>query len=151
MILDNLSQAKLYTPLSPHYEKSFAWLRKFDGKLKDARYDIDGDKAYAMVQRYSTQPLSKLKMESHRKYIDLQYVHSGKETILWSPIEMLPDVTMQYEAEGDAALYKVVPTATPLRLGPGQFTLLYPADGHAPRGEWDGPSDVVKVVIKIAV
>ena len=151
MILDKLSQAKLYHSLSPYYAKSFAWLAKFDDSIPDGRYDIDGDNAYAMVQRYETIPLSKAKLESHRVYIDLQYLHAGKETILWAPLEDMTETTMEYTTEGDGALYTVVPTVTPLRLAPGMFTLLYPADAHGPRVEWDGPSDVVKVVVKIRV
>ena len=151
MILDNLSQSQRYTALSPRFSKAFEFLRKFDGKQEKGRHDIDGDNVFALVQTYTTRPLDKGQFEAHRKYIDVQYVHSGKETILWAPLESLKDVTMAYTDKDDAALYKLVPTATPLRLSSGQFTILFPEDGHVPCCEWDGPCEVSKVVVKVKV
>ena len=151
MILDNLSQCQRYTALSPRFAKAFEFLKKFDGTLKNGRHEIDGDNVFALVQKYTTKPAENGQFEVHRKYIDVQFVHSGKETILWAPLESLKDVNMAYDEKQDAALFKLVPTSTPLRLGAGQFTILYPEDGHVPCCEWNGPSEVSKVVVKVKV
>jgi YhcH/YjgK/YiaL family protein len=39
----------------------------------------------------------------------------------------------------------------PVRLTAGQFTIFFPDDAHAPCSAWDGPEDVLKVVVKVAV
>lgn len=149
MILDNLSRAQRYTSLSPRFAKAFEFLRKFDGTQKNGRHEIDGENVFALVQRYTTKPAANGQFEVHRKYIDVQFVYAGKETILWAPLESLKDVNMEYKDDQDAALFKLVPTSTPLRMGPGQFTILYPADGHVPCCEWDSPCEVTKVVVKV--
>ncbi|MSR65296.1 MAG: DUF386 domain-containing protein [Verrucomicrobiae bacterium] len=151
MILDNLSQCQRYTALSPRFAKAFEFLKKFDGTLKNGRHEIDGDNVFALVQKYTTKPAENGQFEVHRKYIDVQFVHSGKETILWAPLESLKDVNMAYDEKQDAALFKLVPTSTPIRLSAGQFTILYPEDGHVPCCEWNGASEVSKVVVKVKV
>jgi YhcH/YjgK/YiaL family protein len=151
MILDNLSQCDHYKALSPRFAKAFEYLKKFDGSAKNGRYDLDGDTVFALVQRYTTKPSEQGQFEAHRKYIDVQFVFAGRETILWAPLESLKDVNMAYDEKQDAALFKLVPTSTPLRLSPGQFTILYPADGHVPCCQWDGASEVTKVVVKVKV
>ena len=152
MILDNLSLCQRYTALSPRFAKAFEYLKKFEGDTKNGRYELDGDNVYAMVQRYTTKPADKGQFEAHRKYIDVQYVHAGKETILWAPLESLVNKTNEaYNTEGDYALFGLVATATPLRMSAGQFTILFPEDGHVPCCEWDGPCEVTKVVVKVKV
>lgn len=151
MILDNLSQCRKYTALSPRFAKAFEFLKKFDGNLKNGRHEIDGEDVFAIVQKYATKPAANGQFEVHRKYIDVQFVYSGKETILWAPLESLTDVNMAYDEKQDAALFKLVPTSTPLRLSDGQFAILYPEDGHVPCCEWDGPAEVSKVVVKVKV
>jgi len=152
MILDNLSQCQKYAALSPRFATAFDFLKKFDGSLAKGRYDLDGDNVYAMVQHYTTKPQEQGVFEAHRKYIDVQFVFKGRETILWAPLESLVANTKeQYNEEGDYALYALVPTATPLRLSSGQFAILYPQDGHVPCCQWDGPCEITKVVVKVRV
>ena len=149
MILDNLSQIQRYKSLSSYFTKAFDFLRKVDNGWKDGRYEIDGDNVYAMVQRYTTKPADQGQFEAHRKYIDVQFLLSGRETILWAPIESLKEVTQPYDAEKDIVFFSDVPAVAPIHLAPSQFTILFPTDGHMPGREWDAPCEVTKVVVKV--
>ncbi len=151
MILDTLPKADTYASLNSRFAKAFAWLRAFDGTQALGRHDIDGDAAFALVQTYTTKPIDSAKFEAHRKYIDVQYVHSGREIILWAPLAAMQEQTMAYDEAKEAALWKLVPDVTPLHLSAGHFAILYPQDAHAPCIEWDAVTVVLKVVIKIAV
>jgi biofilm protein TabA len=151
MILDNLTQWRQYVALSPRFEKAFDFLDHFDGQTKLGRNEIDGDNVYALVQRYTTKPAEEGKFEAHRKYIDVQYLHTGRETILWAPLSSLTKVIMPYDASGDAALFGHPPESLPLHLGTGQFTILFPEDGHVPGCVWEKPCEVFKVVVKVRV
>ncbi len=151
MILDNLTQWQRYTVLSPRFQPAFDFLHKFNGQLPTGRHEIDGDHVYALVQKYTTKPAKDGQFEAHRKYIDVQYVHAGRETILWAPLASLTQVNLPYREEQDAALFALVPTATPLHLSAGQFTILFPEDGHVPCCLWDQPGEVLKVVVKVRV
>jgi YhcH/YjgK/YiaL family protein len=122
-----------------------------DGTQPLGRQDLDGDHCFALVQTYETKPMEKAKFEAHRKYIDVQFIYSGRETILWAPLAAMVEETMAYSEEKEAALWKLVPDVTPLHMSAGHFAILYPQDAHAPCIEWDKPEQVFKVVVKVAV
>ena len=61
------------------WDKAFTFLKNSDlSKLEIKRYDIDGDNLYAPVSEYLTKNEEDAKFEAHQKYIDIQYVVSGK-------------------------------------------------------------------------
>jgi biofilm protein TabA len=151
MILDTLEHAAQYEALNSRFAKAFAYLRTVDGTQALGRHDLDGDNCFALVQTYETKSMEKAKFEAHRKYIDVQFIFSGRETILWAPLSAMQEETMAYSEEKEAALWKLVPDVTPLHMSAGHFAILYPQDAHAPCVEWDKPEQVFKVVVKVAV
>lgn len=151
MIQDTLANSACYEALNPRFAKAFAYLRSVDGTQALGRHDLEGDACFALVQTYETKPLEKAKFEAHRKYIDVQFIYSGRETILWAPLAAMKEETLAYSEEKEAALWKLVPEVTPLHMSAGHFAILYPQDAHAPCIEWDRPEQVFKVVVKVAV
>ena len=151
MILDNLSQWRRYTAVSPRFQRAFEFLRKVDAATPIGRHEVDGDNIYALVQGYTTKPADQAQFEAHRKYIDIQCLISGRESILWAPLSAMKKVNMPYDEQKDAALFALVPEGWPLRLGAGQFTILFPEDAHGPCCVWDAPCEVRKVVMKVRV
>ncbi|MCT4645050.1 MAG: YhcH/YjgK/YiaL family protein [Carboxylicivirga sp.] len=110
---------------------------------------IDGDKVFAIFQTYETKDLSLAKMEGHKKYIDIQYIHNGIEQILYSPIHRIVKED-DYDKERDLHFPKVADYSS-FRLTAGMGCILYPEDLHAPCISVDAPSIVEKIVIKVAV
>ena len=153
MILDTLDHCDRYASLNSRFALAFDFLRKLDGTQALGRHDLDGDHCFALVQTYETKPLSAAKFEAHRKYIDVQYIHSGKETILYAPLSTMESVecTLPYDEAKEAALWKLTVDFTPLHVSAGYFAILYPNDAHAPCVEWDRAETVLKVVVKVAV
>jgi len=151
MILDSLNQWRTYASLSPRFEKAFAFLRQMTDATPVRRHDIDGDDVFALVQQYVTQPVAERPYESHRTYIDVQYIQRGREIMYWAPLPLLTTVAVPYQAEKDAALYAPIPAGVPVRVQAGQFTIFFPEDGHLPCCAWDQPAEILKVVIKVKV
>lgn len=151
MIQDTLENSARYEALSPRFANAFAFLRAVDGTQVLGRHEIDGDEVFALVQSYATKPVESALFEAHRKYIDVQFLYRGRETILWAPLAAMKEATMLYDESKDAALWKLVPDTTPLHLSAGHFAILFPTDAHAPCVEWEKPQDVFKVVVKVAV
>jgi len=152
MIYGTLEHAARYQSLSPRLEKAFHYLQGFSGTEENGRHEIDGDDVFALVQRYTTKPLEDALFEAHRSYADVQFVHAGNESILLAPLSSVDadtNTTMAYDAEKDAALFRISPGATALGLSAGHFAVLYPEDAHAPGVQRDGASEVVKVVVKV--
>ena len=53
--------------------------------LPDGRQEIDGERVFALVQRYETALSPAPRFECHRKYIDVQFLAAGEEVIGWAP------------------------------------------------------------------
>jgi YhcH/YjgK/YiaL family protein len=123
-----------------------------DKEIPDGNVEIDGTNVYAIVQSYTSKPDTDTpKFEAHRKYIDIQFVLSGKELMGWAHLEKMM-TTIPYNETRDA-LYGVVPpeNATFVHYGAGQAIVLFPTDAHSP-GLADGDAESVKkIVMKIAV
>jgi len=75
-------------------------LEEFNESIKDGRYEIKADDIYALVQSYATDAPGNKRLESHRRYIDIQYIVSGREVIGWLPIGGLKVMT-PYSEEKD--------------------------------------------------
>jgi biofilm protein TabA len=151
MILDTLSQWRTYAALSPRFAQGFAFLQQVTDQTPVRRHEIDGEDVFAFVQQHGTKPVAERQYESHRKYIDIQYVQRGREVMYWAPLPLLTNVTMPFEVEKDAALYGLIPEGVPVQVNAGQFTIFFPEDGHIPSCAWDQPAEVLKVVVKVRV
>lgn len=108
--------------------------------------------AFAMEQVYLAKPRAEGFFESHRKYIDVQVVVEGIETMEVEDIARLT-VTQPYDAEKDFIKYGIeVPEASKLVVRAGEATLFFPADGHMPSLRIEGkPALVRKTVVKVPV
>ena len=151
MILDTLTQWRQYAALSPRFAPAFQFLEKVTPDSTVGRHEIAGDDIFAFVQKHATKPYEERQYEAHRKYIDIQYMIRGRELVYWSPLSWLKEVTMPFSTEHDAALWKVIPNGVPYQLNAGDFTILYPEDGHVPSCAWGEPAEVLKVVVKVKV
>jgi biofilm protein TabA len=148
MIADKLELCHRYAGLHPHFAAAFEFLKKLPAEQPLGRFDIDGDNCFALVQSYTSKPAAEGKFEAHERYIDIQFIQSGQETLLWTPRATL-EVTQPYNAEKDVAFYATPRRTTPVNLVAGEFAIFFPEDGHAPGIEYGGAATVRKVVIKI--
>ena len=151
MILDALSQWQRYSALSPRFAQAFAFLQQVTDTTKVGRHEIAGDDVYAIVQKHNTKAVAERQYESHRKYIDIQYIQRGREVMYWAPLARLTNVTMPFDAAQDAALYGLIPDGVSLPVRSGQFAIFFPDDGHIPSCAWDEPAEILKVVVKVMV
>jgi biofilm protein TabA len=149
MVADTLAYCRRYQTLSPRFAAAFDFLETVSADKPVGRYELDGKHCFALVQSYATQPVSQAKFEAHRRYIDIQYIQAGRESLLWSPLAALTETLQPFNEENDIAFYGVPPQATPVNLGPGQFAIFFPEDGHAPGIESGGRADVRKIVVKV--
>jgi YhcH/YjgK/YiaL family protein len=149
MILDRIENANLYSALNAGFAKAFDVLRdKTLLQKEDGKYLVDGDKIYYTIQRYTTKPITEGKLETHRKYIDIQFLLSGVELLGYAPLKGLT-VAEEYNSQKDIEFFETSKEITKVKLEPGLFCILFPDDAHLPGCHFNGSSDVRKVVIKI--
>ncbi|MFA7228945.1 MAG: YhcH/YjgK/YiaL family protein [Melioribacteraceae bacterium] len=147
MIFDQLKNAHLYFPLSDRIAKALQYLAQTDfANIAPGTYEIDGENIFALVQEYSTRPLSSSKWESHKKYIDIQYIVSGKEKMGYTDAKKVI-VLQRYHPNNDIVLYKG--EGNFITAEEGQFVLFFPTDIHMPQLAINIPREVKKVVVKV--
>jgi biofilm protein TabA len=147
--VNNVVFAEQYHKNKAAWDKAFAFLRDSDLlTLKPGKYVIDGDNVYATITEAPSKTFEQSAWESHRKYIDLQYVIKGKEKIGVSPITTAT-VIKPYDDARDAANYTA--EGVYYIAEPGTFFLFFPGDAHRPNIKVDGYDVVKKLVIKIKV
>ena len=149
MIYDTIDHAGLYRPISANLAKALDFLTSTDlSKYDTERVEIDGDKVYALFQRYETKPVND-SPEAHKKYIDVQYIVSGIEKIRWAKLGDLTQVEERYSKGQDIAFY-TGDSRFDFVLTKGTFLMLYPQDAHMPGISDEKDVNVRKIVFKIA-
>jgi YhcH/YjgK/YiaL family protein len=139
--------ARQYDANKKYWDEAFNFLKNHDlSELAPGKYPIDGDNVYASVTEDPTKDYDKTAWESHRKYVDLQYVISGEEKIGVSPVAKVK-VTEPYDEEKDAAHYSGDGKIYLAR--PGTFFLFFPGTAHRPNITTGGNKTDKKIVIKI--
>lgn len=150
MILDKLSNARRYYCLGPKFEKAFQYLTTTDfTALAKGKYEIDGTDIFAIVNEYETIDVAGEQMESHKKYIDIQYMVNGEEQIGHDFLEQQTP-SKAYDEEKDYMLFAEKPSFF-TRLAAGSFAIFFPTDLHMPNLKVEASIPVKKIVIKVSV
>jgi len=152
MIYDTMDKLGSYKGISKNLDTAIAYLaaNKLD-TLAVGKYPIDGDKVIVLAQTYETKAVAVAKHETHRKYIDIQFILEGQETCYCAPRESL-ELSEAHNEEKDIAFYKnPAKGEVALPLTPGVFALFFPQDAHKPSCDLEGKHTNRKIVVKIAV
>ena len=113
-------------------------------------YEIRGKKIYAQVFDTVTEPAEKKRPEVHEKYVDVQFLVSGKERLGFAPDTGTCQVAERIE-ERDLIFYEEVENESFICAVPGCYTMFFPSDIHRPGVEWGCSQTIRKVVVKIKV
>lgn len=133
------------------WDKAFTFLRSCDlVNAETQRHDIDGDFVYAGISEYITKDPEEAVYESHRKYIDIQYVIEGEELIGLAHSSDILEVTTPYDEAAEAG-FMTVRNSTELQATPEKFFVFFPEDLHRPGVKAGENSPVRKVVVKVRV
>ena len=149
MILDRIQNWGLYFAKESRIGKAMHFLsREMPPDQPDGRVELDGERMFALIQTYRPRPAEKCRFESHRIYLDIQYILAGAETIGWIPTHEL-QVEKPYNREKDIAFYHDPERWTSLEVYEGSFAVFYPGDAHQPGVALPDYPKVKKVVVKI--
>ncbi|MEG1545142.1 MAG: YhcH/YjgK/YiaL family protein [Tannerellaceae bacterium] len=148
MIHDSLNNSQRVEALHPLFKKAFDYIRATDlSKQPDGRIELDGDRLTISLSTIIGKPEQEARIETHKRYIDIQLPLSGSETIGWKAGNELEECSVPYDTANDIAFYADRPTSY-THIRPGQFVIYFPEDGHAP---CIAEGSLRKVVIKVAV
>jgi YhcH/YjgK/YiaL family protein len=137
--------------LHPVLREALLRLERTDLKpLAPGKYEWDGDRMFLLIQEMETAPKADKKLESHVRYIDIQYLIEGEEVIGYAR-QSADHIVCHDELETkDFALYEDPEEEMDLLLKPGTFAVFFPADLHRPGVVRSVPGKIKKAVVKIS-
>lgn len=149
MVMDQIRNAQAYYGLHPLMKEAFAFIRSFcENPLADGRYELCGDRLYAMVSNYQPGPREEPCYEAHDRYIDIQCMISGSE-YQWYAARDQVSVSVPYEEEKDIGFYKYDGAGSRLHLTAGSFAIYFPQDAHLPSMEDGIAKECTRIVVKV--
>lgn len=150
MIVDRIDRKETYNGLVPNWKEAFA----FAMSLKDqpaGRYEcstLPAGEVFAMVQEGETKPYEQGSLEAHYRYMDVQIMLEGGETVYYADTQGL-DVSVPYKADADIVFYGQ--GGQPAEIKAGMFYAVMPHDAHMPCIHLNGEGRFRKIVLKIRV
>jgi biofilm protein TabA len=132
-------------------EAGFEFLERTDlAALPMGKHEIHGESVFALAMKCPSRAPGAGQFESHREYIDIQYLVSGEEIIGVAPVEKLKAVT-PYDPAKDIVFYSPPESCQDLVIRPGHFAVFFPPEGHLPMCHSHGPHELHKVVVKVKI
>ena len=131
-------------------KKAIEWISNGGVEKVNVGRDDVSDDFYYSVQEYETFEDGACLFESHRKYVDIQWVVEGLERLYVDDISHLEPVE-EYNAEKDVIHYKENGCPTSILLTKGSSAILLPKDAHKPGRVLGMHSRVKKVVGKVRI
>ncbi len=132
-------------------QKAIEYLKSNDfNSMETGVYEIQGKEIYAQVFDAETAPAEEKRPEVHEKYVDVQFLASGREKIGFSVDTGKYEVDERID-ERDLIFYKSVENEGFIEVVPGCYSVFFPTDVHRPAVAAGEPEKIRKVVVKVAV
>lgn len=149
MIRAMLKDAERYYAMGEGIRIAVSYIRNNDLlSLAPGKYEIDGDRVFALIQEPVTQPPHIAPFENHKRHADLQVTLRGTEYVGYCPIDKLTP-RGAYNHETDVQLYDGDSDVLMHCATGKSFALFFPEDGHQPYVTLEEPEPIKKVVIRI--
>lgn len=144
------------------FDKAFLYIKKLQDKNSDeykslANIELDecnkieiDENCFVLEQAYLSKNKEDCFFESHKKYIDIQYIFEGEEIMEVENIKNLV-ITNEYDSQLDFAKYSQTPKSSILKIRKNELAIFYPKDGHMPCIKIDNNIKIIKAVFKILV
>ena len=150
MIYDIFDHIDTYCQKDSPLYKALTFVAEFDQTQPDGRYAVDGEAIYGLVSTYTTSPREERRFEAHKKYLDVQVLLEGEESIDVS-LDSNLSILQEYNETKDILFLQPPEEYASLIMKPGYFAVFYPQDIHRPSCQLHEKTSVRKIVMKIRV
>ncbi len=154
MILGHVDAAESRQAYAPQILRAIEYCRTADtDHMELGRYYLDGDDFFVIYNEWTTGKKEEKLPEVHRKYVELQYVVSGREHMGFYPDRGDNRLLQDCLEEKDTIYYQENPDSgeVMLPLVKGSYAIFFPEDVHRPFCQIDGPEKLRKIVVKINI
>lgn len=152
MLAGNIKNLDNFRPyLEERLKKALDYIAATDfSKVADGEYEIEGRVIFARVNTYFTEPKSVRRPEKHNKYIDVQFVARGSETVWFTALDAKCTEIENNSETGDVIFYVDPGERGKVGLKAGDFAVFFPWELHRPNCiAEEAPVEVKKVVVKV--
>ncbi len=118
-------------------------------EVEDGEYELDGRNVFARVSTYMTETQTARRAEKHDKYIDVQFVAQGMESIGYGDLTEAAVVTEDESAKNDVRFYAGIENEAYVEMREGNFAIFFPWELHRPNCVLEKICWVKKVVVKV--
>jgi YhcH/YjgK/YiaL family protein len=144
------------------FDKAFLYIQKLQDKnsaeykslsnikLNECNKIELNENCFVLEQAYISKNKEDCFFESHKKYIDIQYVFEGEEIMEVEKLSNL-QVTTTYKEDLDYAKYSQSKDSSVLKIRENELAIFYPQDAHMPCIKINENEKVIKAVFKISV
>ena len=148
-VFDKIENCQRYAS-NERLGKAFDFLARSDlSSLSAGRYEIDGDAVFALVQECELKPINQMKVEAHRRYIDIQAPLDGPEDYGYGRLND-DNLNQPFDEAKDIGFYEQAVDV--VRLTPGEFAMFTPPlAAHGPCCSTGDLGKRKKVVIKVLI
>ncbi|MBF0123019.1 MAG: YhcH/YjgK/YiaL family protein [Candidatus Omnitrophica bacterium] len=113
--------------------------------------EIRGRELFVRPAHYETKSAAQGKFETHRLYMDLQYVIEGEELMQVAPADVLLPLS-EYNVNGDYQFFKASQGISSFIVRADEFAVFWPGEAHRPScSVGEKPVFVKKLVFKIRI
>lgn len=132
MIKDHINNAHQYDNLHPNFRSVLEILQSLNlDALQSGHIELDGNYIYININKTNSKSPKEAKLESHRRYIDIQMPLTSNETFGVKPIQECLSPIGNFDTERDIVFYNDTPNEY-ITLCKGEFIIFFPEDAHAP-------------------
>ena len=151
MIFSSINSNDDYKNYPEAVQRAINYLKNNDFvAMEPGVYEIEGKKMYAQVFDAETEPAEKKRPEVPEKFLDVQFLASGREKLGFTPDTGNYEVDERFD-ERDLIFYKSVENEGYITATPGCFCVFFPSDVHRPAVADGEPMTVRKVVVKVSI
>lgn len=148
--INKRSFANHYYKNPRHWDQAFQFLTSADLKnMPLGKQKLEGEHLFVSVDEYTTKSKSETKYESHKKYIDIQYIIDGEELIGLATLDKVK-ITEPYDSSRDIIFYEY-DGGNYVKTTPNNFVIFFPEDAHRPMMKLNDNLKVRKIVVKIMI
>ena len=134
--IDAVEFATQYERNKELWDKLFAFLATTDfNTLEAGKIELVPGRLWINVLEYTPKEAADTKIESHRRFIDLQYTFEGRE-LMGLASSVTP--TMEYDPVKDRTFYTTDAPVSYTPAAPDRFFLYFPKDMHQPSVKAEG-------------
>ncbi|AGR77130.1 YhcH/YjgK/YiaL family protein [Aliarcobacter butzleri] len=147
---------------NPKFEKAFSYIQKLQDKsskeykslenikIGDCNKIVLDESCFVLEQAYISKDKKDCFFESHKKYIDIQYIFYGTEIMEVENINNL-EIIQEYNESLDYAKHAQSINSSSLLIRENELAIFYPSDAHMPCLKVDKNEKIIKAVFKVAI